>query len=40
MNPPYDGNMHYDFTMKCLNIAENVISVMPNSIIWRDSKHF
>lgn len=40
MNPPYGQSIHYVFTAKTLLYADKVISIMPNSIIKRDSKHF
>ena len=40
MNPPYGRTIHYEFTEKCLNIANQVISIMPNSIIKRNTSYF
>ena len=39
-NPPWGQNIHYEFTQKYLDIADTVISIMPNSIVKRDTKHF
>lgn len=39
-NPPWSKSIHYEFTQKWLDIADKVISIMPNSIIKRESKHF
>lgn len=40
MNPPYGQTLHYEFTEMTLKYAKNVISIMPNSIIKRDSIKF
>lgn len=39
-NPPWGQSIHYEFTQKFLDLANQVISIMPNSIVKRDSKHF
>ena len=39
-NPPWGKSIHYEFTQKFLDLANQVISIMPNSIVKRDSKHF
>lgn len=39
-NPPWGQSIHYEFTQKYLDLAHDVISIMPISIIKRDSKHF
>ena len=39
-NPPWGQSIHYEFTQKYLDLAHDVISIMPISIIKRNSKHF
>ena len=39
-NPPWGQSIHYAFTQKYLDLAHDVISIMPISIIKRNTKHF
>lgn len=44
MNPPYattdNKTLHMDFVEKCINISNEIITIMPSSFIKKDIKHF
>ena len=40
MNPPYGRNIHFEFTEKCLKLGNRIISIMPTSILRRNTTYF